>query len=538
MLLEHASMLAQVTAPDVHADIRAQLSGTPARAKIDRQELIESFLDAGLRETDALLMVWGEMLGDEGLHERVRRDVRARRHPLPRWLLHLDEVRPTRIIELSHILGDGENVFIGVETPGRSFTIVLYIDHNVGTLPKDGFVVDLPVQEVVARNLAEDLPDMTLTELLLEDGRAKIAEALANEAILIDPYETDSWPGVRPLTEWMLRLLPAGGTGYEHVERTEEEMDEIVADFLASPFAEGLSSDAADHVNTLLNFAGYYGGGDPLRWSNVVVEVVLLDLIPRKVIADEEYLAGVPGTLRALVRYAHDRRGVPESYTRDATEAIDEIEEEYLELIAEPHPYAGALGGLLEDPSGSAYWLRRLAQRVGGDEQLESISLDPLPDEPLDIARVPEAARDAVVAVAELVDRTCTDFFENVELRTAARRLLVRIAQADPVALGRGKAANAASAVCWIIARATDQFEIAYPGARVFNVKDMTAFLGVKSTPNDRALTLLSALGVDYYGEWEFTYALGDAALLTSSTRATIARNRDFWRERDGDAAG
>lgn len=54
----------------------------------------------------------------------------------------------------------------------------------------------------------------------------------------------------------------------------------------------------------------------------------------------------------------------------------------------------------------------------------------------------------------------------------------------------------------------------------------------MKSAPNDRALTLLSAIGVDYYGEWEFTYALGDTALLTSTTRATIARNRDFWRER------
>ena len=40
------------------------------------------------------------------------------------------------------------------------------------------------------------------------------AEAVEKGAITFPPFETDTWPASRPLTEWLLRFLPEGGTGY------------------------------------------------------------------------------------------------------------------------------------------------------------------------------------------------------------------------------------------------------------------------------------------------------------------------------------
>lgn len=534
-LLEHASVMAVATEPDRFADLRARTGGGAKRRAIERTELIDSFLDVGYRETDALLLVWAEMLGHPELRERIRNEVGARRHPLPNWLRNLDQVRPTRVIENSHILGDGENVFIGVETPGRSFTIVLYIDHNVGTIPKDGFTVDRPISEVVGRLERERPADTTLTELLLEDGRAKLSQALEHESRMLEQYETDTWPGVRPLTEWMLRLMPEGGTGYEWTEPTQTEIAELTADFMASPFAPA-TADASDQASTLFGFASHYGTGDPLRWSAVVAEVVLLDMIPRKILADGEYLRGMPETLRGVIRFAHDRRGIPVGYTQDALDAISHLESEYFTLISAPRrtgPAAllermGVLGPLEDDElydgvSDEEYFLRRAALRVGGMDALNALSVEPLPDEELDLSNVAAHAVPRVQQVADITDRVCAEYFNDGELRTATRRILSRIAEADPDIFLRGKVENAASAVCWIAANANDAFH-------TVTVKDMLASINVKSTPNDRALTMLSAIGVDWYGEWEYDHALGDPNVLTASTRERIIAGRDRLR--------
>jgi len=151
------------------------------------------------------------MLDDDRLRQHARS---GRRQSLPRWLFTLDQIKPTRAIIQTHILGDGDNVFLGVATPGRSFTIVIYIDHNMGTIVKDAFTVELPVDEVVARTAQLGGDDETIQdEILLEDAAAKIHDAIEHGALMIEPYETDSWPLCKPLVQWMVRLLPAGGQG-------------------------------------------------------------------------------------------------------------------------------------------------------------------------------------------------------------------------------------------------------------------------------------------------------------------------------------
>ncbi|SJN21055.1 hypothetical protein FM104_02950 [Microbacterium esteraromaticum] len=522
-LLDVASMLAASTEPDPMAELRAQIGGALDRPRLDRDQLVSAFLDVGERETDALLLVWARMLQDEVPAEQIVRDVRTRRHPLPRWLHNLDEVRPTRAIQASHVINDGDNLFIGVETPGRSFTIVLYIDHNMGTVPKDGYTVDRPIGDLISFSENQNVTDVTLTELLLEDARAQIEEVLQNESRLLHPFENDGWPSARPLLRWMLRLMPSGGTGYDRREWSDADLTELTRDFAASPHGTDADSDTLDRVETLLTFASSYGRADPLHWSNVVVEIMLVDLLPRKIMADQAYLRGMPDAMRRTVRFAHASREVPSEHTVSALAAVDHFEPEYLRLISEHGDESGELSLSVDE-----FFLRDAAARIGGFETLAALDDAPLPDEPLRLHDVPDAAREAASVVGEHLDRACTEFFKSVELRTAARRLLVQIAQVEPLTIVRGKPVNTALAICFIIGHANGLFSRSPAG---LTIKSLSAYFAVKNPPNDRASALLSVLDINYYDWQDDGYPLGDAALLVSSVRTELIRVRDQLQE-------
>jgi hypothetical protein len=64
---------------------------------------------------------------------------------------------------------------------------------------------------------------MTFADLDLAEARAKVQEAIDKGRRTFPPFETDTWPGSRPLVERILRELPAGGAGYEAPEWSEEE---------------------------------------------------------------------------------------------------------------------------------------------------------------------------------------------------------------------------------------------------------------------------------------------------------------------------
>ena len=187
--------------------------GGPDRAALPT--LTESFAEVTLPETTALLAALAEVGPDELTRARARRALAARPHPLPDWLARLGEASVYRVVESTHVLGDGDNVLLGARLPGYELTAVIYIDHNLGTVVKNAFPVPSPVTDVVGRlRDAADDPDATFRDIVLADARARVAQAIEVGAITFPPFETETWPASRPLTEWLLRLMPEGGTGY------------------------------------------------------------------------------------------------------------------------------------------------------------------------------------------------------------------------------------------------------------------------------------------------------------------------------------
>ena len=553
-LLAMASSLLAVTDPR-EADPLAAARGGSTQVP-DRDELITSFLEVRRPETSALLTAIAELLDDELASRRITRELAGRPHKPPRWLRRLTPVRVERAVEMVHILGDGDNILLDVVTgTDHHLAVMVYIDHNMGTLVKDAFVVPESL-EVLHGHFAELTaaePDTTFTELDLADARTRITEAIELGAITYPPFETDTWPACRPLVEWVVRHLPEGGAGYVRPEWSEEDRDALVDRFLDSDYLTVDDVDAAENLShVFVWFACDYGPGDPLRWSQVSVEILLTDFLHRKAIMPARTLRLGPEVLRGFVRFAHADRGIRQQLTKETLASLDHYAETYLQLIGEDAPERDSKAwvveqllaqGLLDEglpdeglgftfdehgmPVAMGSGMRRLlVDDVGSEEALESLSTEPLPNEPLDLSDVPEDIRPRVVSIAGLVD-TCCDELLDVEHRTACRRLLANVASGDPAIFRRrSRDDTAAAAIAWVIGKANDSVA-SYRSD--LTAKELLAWFGVSGSVSQRAETMLKA--IDVPTRYGVGVHLGTPKYLVSAKRERIIDLRERWRD-------
>lgn len=508
-----------------------------------RDELVRTFLDVDLPETSALLAVITELSGDDIMRHRVRREITKRVHTLPEWLTDLGRATVDGVVEMVHMLGDGDNIMIGVSLPdGFALSLVVYIDHNMGTLVKDAFAVPEPLDALIEhmRLAGEDDPDTTWTDLSPADARARIRGAITLGSVAFPPLETDTWPACRPLVEWILGILPAGGTGYQRPFWDDNTLAELTERFLTSPFGAGL--DNTDHrglMKSVLWFGTAYGPGDPLRWSPVAVEILLIHWIPRKIADDAVYLAKLPELLRAFIRFCHHERGIRAALTARTLATVDEYEPQFQRMIRSPRPSSPAalLAAMSALNSGGAWPLPEaqptslpeilldpLRCAVGGEDALDKLDTAPLPDEPFEWDPIPADIHERVAEVLRLIDRCCDELLD-VECRTACRRYLARAAAADPeIFRRRGRAHTAAAAICWGIGKANDLF------ARELLVKDLMGHFGIgQGSVSQRSEPLLRAIGVDPHRQYR-EMNLGSPDYLTSTRRKEILALRDYYR--------
>lgn len=527
--LDAASMLLAATQP--RSGPPAPWAGEPGVSSTD---LIASFLDVGLPETDALLRVWSRMLDDESARRRISSTVEQRDLAVPTWLRNLDEIHPVRAVSVGDAFGENETIFIEVATPVDSFTLAVAIFHN-GPMLEDAYAIPLSFAGALAELGHHDPLGLVRSEIPLANTRARVEGALALTRITVPPVETESWPGTGPLLEWMLRLMPEGGTGYEPRAFSEEDLAGLVDELSASPHGAGLSEDGLEHAARLFELQCSYGTGDPLRWGALFVERLLCDLYPRKVIAEAEYMASMPGALRAIAQFANERSGIPQELVDDVLETVDAYEPNYLlEIDGEPFsgdpfsgdPFSGDSDPRLRGTLRELYRLQLddLAEVAGSPEALDDLDTRPLPSETLDETGVPTDILPRVRRTAELATASAEDYFDDPEIGTVALRVLTRVAAADPAIFRRrSRDETGAAAICWIAAKNNGWFSESGDTVQAFMQS-----MGLNGSPRQRAEPMLRALEVapDPY----FDVALGDPELMTSARRTVIIEARDHLR--------
>jgi hypothetical protein len=499
-------------------------------------EIIESFIGVDNRETTGLLTALALMLDDEVAVARMKRELERRVHHLPRWLRMLATMKVEGVWEMVDPLGDGDNHLLGIRfESGHAMTAIVYIDHNMGTVVKDAFLLPASIDDVIthSRELAE--PGVTLAPLDPAIARRRIEDAIRQWESTIPVTENDTWPACRAAVEWMIRSLPTGGTGYTRPDWSDADRRELAVRFFLSPIGSPLAAWREHHdlVHYLIDFACETSSGDPMRWSAVSVEIVLVDWFPSTVVLDLDELERLPEVLRAFVRFAHGERAVAPELTAEALANVDRYEGEYQRLIRAPDAIAmrevvglaaERLFGDLDTRSYEEMILEDLAEEVGGAEELARLDADPLPDEPFVWDGIATDIRPRVEAILELVDRYCTELLD-AEYRTCCRRLLARAADGDPAIFRRrSRDENTAAAVVWIAGK----FNHLFDGYGVL-VKDLMAWFGIgQGSVSQRAASIRQAVGLpgDSYS-WNYGVQAGDAALIVSRRRAAIIASRD-----------
>jgi len=502
-------------------------------------ELIESFIDVDIPETTALLTALAPLVEDRPDASSIAEELRLRTHRLPDWLTGLTPLRVIRVMTTTHPFHDGEDVLVEVLTEGgEGFTVVVYIDHNLGTLVKDAFVAPTDIDAVRAILMDEDEDSgVVMGPLDAADARARIEEAADAARQTFPPFESETWPLCRPLVEWVARLLPDGGDGFGAAQWDAAARSDLERRFLSSPHADGLDAEQRDLIEPLLWFGCDYGIGEPLNWSPTRVEIFLLDWVPRKLLLDQRELRKIPALLRAFVGFGNAETGLSNDLTAETLQAVDHFEPAYLAAIADPRtrgPFALLADAGIVDTGSDPEWdpLEYLDQIVGGRDALDALDDSNLPDEAFRWKGIPEEVHPMVAIVLERCDAFC-DQWLDAEHRTATRRLLARVAAADPgVFGGPGRADTAAAALCWIIGKANGSFDQRFGRHGSMLVKDLMGWFGLTGSPSNRAARMLRAVGVEdrWFSIWN---ALGNTDLLVSHERASILEHREQIEQRD-----
>lgn len=302
-------------------------------------ELVRSLSEFGLPETSAALLAIATLTGDVELRRMVRHEIADGGQVLPRWLAELHRTEPgDRAVEISTVYRDVDQLLVSATVPGgHPLAAVVLVDNELGAFAADGFVLEAPVEAVVPLLLEDADPDTSVRDILPADARARVEDALRELDMGPGTGGYEDWSEQRPLVEWLVSLLPAGGDAAVMHELSDEELDAITTHFLASPFGTAWTrGELRPLVDEILLCGSANGVGDPLVWSPDNVRK-LLDPDASLLDPGTPSIERAPELLRDLIRYGHAARGLRPELTRAALAAVDAATDAWLLAVQEPH---------------------------------------------------------------------------------------------------------------------------------------------------------------------------------------------------------
>jgi len=314
---------------------------------------------AGRRSTPGALMVLRALAGvappPYGPRAREAADRLAAQGVAERqWAPAVGRWEPT-VAWLSHdpIDDDGVNVMVEFGGTEDGCTVGVYIDHNLGGMAKDAFVAPVGMDETLGAlqesHEGDDQPP-SYREIPLEEAAARWRAALAMTDMYLDPPSTEDLSHLRALIDARLAMLPPGGEAPVPGGIAEDERESLLSEFLDADETVGLwgvEGGEEDEVveqlaQEILAFSLDAVGGEPLRFSPVMVEIFCLDWAPRKIAMDGDAFTLLPDVLAAWIRFVGGRRGLSDSSISDVVRAAYEHAPEMIELCQDPEVWGPA----------------------------------------------------------------------------------------------------------------------------------------------------------------------------------------------------
>jgi hypothetical protein len=238
----------------------------------------------------------------------------------PAWR---DEIGTTELVDtwrLADPYGDQTMYYASFRYPGRpAHALTALYDENLGAIMKDagvGTVVGDP------RARAAEGPDSEVEDIDASALAGVVRAAIASGDMYLDNDWTQDFKELRALLLARMRGLPAA-VPPETVPPDDAAREALVDEFLATPDAppdDDVTRSILDHC---LMARCDFGDGDPLRWSPTVVEMFLLDFLPRKAVMDTAQIRAMPDVLRRWVGFALERRGLERRWIDETQAAIE-----------------------------------------------------------------------------------------------------------------------------------------------------------------------------------------------------------------------
>jgi len=262
--------------------------------------------------------------------------------PDPPWASEIGSAQLVDAWVLRDPYDDQEGYYATFRYPGRPpHTLMALYDENLGAIIKDGLAAYSMADPSEHRRRAEAEPGARVEDA--EPGRmaARVVEAITSGDLYLDNDWTEDFKHTRALLLSRMRTLPVEPLPEPAEPLGEEARAALTDEFLSSPFAP-VAEEAALIVARCLDARCDYGDGDPIRWSPIVVELFMLDFLPRKAILNTAEIRAVPDVLRAWVRFALTKRGLDERWIVETEEAVTRFAPEFRRAVTDQRSFGPA----------------------------------------------------------------------------------------------------------------------------------------------------------------------------------------------------
>lgn len=304
-------------------------ASSPAPGEPDHEELLNGIVELCLHHLEAspprvvLDFLWVLDAFDPGwLQWPLRERLAASSLPArPAWAMDVGQADVRAAHRVEHETGDGFDIALVARhrSASHDHVVAVYVDRTLGGLATDLLVHDDAAEYL---RLSDDADGMRITDLDPAVAAATIDEAVdATLAAGVPAAVADGFSPQWAIVDHYVSKLPSDAEALAPAPpATPAACAAIVDRFLASLDGMSHRRDRQPLLDAV-SFVAEELGGDPLRWSAPVTQLILGGWLPLSGFEDD-VVARFPRVLRAFVPWAHREHGWADRYLSEALDVV------------------------------------------------------------------------------------------------------------------------------------------------------------------------------------------------------------------------